>query len=81
VPHLPPAAPAGPILATVPKTSRVPVLLCCAGARMTRSKQRELESLRAQHEDMVATMQETAARRDAASKQLISHYKGEFPHS
>ena len=26
---------------------------------------------------MVATMQDTAARREAASKQLISHYKGE----
>ena len=44
---------------------------------MTRSKHRELESLRAQHEEMVATMQETAARREAVSNQLISHYKGE----
>jgi hypothetical protein len=58
----------------------VSVALCVLGAsagRVTRSKQRELDVLRDQHEDMVATMQDTAARREAASKQLISHYKGE----
>ena len=43
---------------------------------MTRAKQRELDALRAQHEEMVATMHETAARREAVSNQLISHYKG-----
>ena len=78
------------------------------GGRVTRQKQRELDVLRAQHEDMVATMQgacllatknsnyvstgdlfltglslavvvcsDTAARREQASNQLISHYKGE----
>ena len=58
----------------------VSVALCVLGAsagRVTRSKQRELDVLRDQHDDMVATMQDTAARREAASKQLISHYKGE----
>ena len=47
-------------------------LVFSAGGRLTRSKQRELDGLREEHEDLVATMQETAARREAASKQVTS---------